>query len=230
MLGPRHNQEEKRLNVAIKLSDWHAKGDERSHLNAPFNFSDLTIATNGEAMISVPKQDGYPDVVDSLKPRLSALLNTEGSFSPLDSECDYSEKIDCPVCGGSKSITEIQCIECSGEKTVEFENDHSRYTCDCDSCNATGRQDVLGDGIHCDNCDSDGKTHKNGLAMVKIDGVWIEEKYYNLLLTLSDLSVSGSQENRIVHFKSGTAVGVVMGSMGLEDTKKTLVAYPPATR
>lgn len=195
----------------INLSNWHAHDDGREHLNLPFNVDGRTVATNGQVMISIPLQKGHPDIKPDLKERITSLLDINGEYTPLNTSFEQSEKIQCNECHGNKTVTETTCNECDGDGVVHFENDFSNYECDCDSCNGNGKIRGQGDAVRCPKCDGVGEVYKAGYCTLKINDVWIQEKYYDLLLTLDDVTILTIQDRRLLCFKSGDAYGVVMG-------------------
>ena len=74
--------------MSINLMDFCGKDDLREYLNMPFNFNNLTIATNGLMLVSVPECGNFDPVSKNIINAIKVLLEYKcGDFTPLPMSC-----------------------------------------------------------------------------------------------------------------------------------------------
>ncbi len=108
----------------MDIKDFFDTCHAREYLRSPFNLGDRTIATDGYAMISIPRDDKYEEREIPIDNSINEILGLfeKGHFGDLP-ELELEAPVMCWICSGTGKLTnndcpECCCSECNGEGKV----------------------------------------------------------------------------------------------------------------
>lgn len=167
----------------MNILNWCAdKTDSRTYIQQPFGFNGKIAATNGHVLIVTKTENTeFDDCTHSITRTINDIIDEiNGSqFTNFD-----TTKIN------PKNLKhEVDCHECDGAGSINFENEYNDYDVECKSC------------------DGEGTTLKD-LNSVEFMGKNFAESYLSLITCLNGVKIS-CKPDRIL-FTSDEGMGVVM--------------------
>ena len=174
--------------------------DSTDNMKLPWSEGEYSFATTRHFVIRVARIDGIEENANA--PQVSRVWPAQQPEQWYAiPECAVKPPIDCPKCKGQRNQP-TTCPECGGTGEVELSNYYNDYTCDCLSCDGTGKIDV------CDKCGGSGKvevfsSHPVGPAKFQV-------KYLHLLATLPGCEIGPMNETEPAWFRFDGGVGLIM--------------------
>jgi len=205
---------------AINLMRWCDPHDIRPLCQRPHNYQGHTYATNGHACVRVSALPDYEEAAEALRKNVELMRSwiedareykrTNPVMPPLEQ---------CSHCNGGGKASLTKCEECDGLGELEFESDYHTYDgITCQSCKGEGLTLVIGSDQDCRRCHGTGVFHRNHksnvydyLVPIEVDGVNVNANLLRLATHLPDVEYSGDVEKSMLYFRSGDAVGIIMG-------------------
>lgn len=195
----------------MDICDFYDCDETREYLRKPFILDVNTVATNGKALVFMPKVGKYQPLENILlihkilefreKIKLAVLKPMPNVTMP--------DLIKCAVCQGSGNSIRSTCPECGGNGVVDAETDFSTYyELECRTCDGDGYEITSGLGKGCLDC------HNSGYVLprhfpIKIDGTHVYAELLKKIINAPNIMIKGDGEFLI--FKSGENSGILMG-------------------
>ena len=146
--------------------------ETRPYFQYPFSDGIHTYAANGFCVLRIKGQH-CESIPEKYQKSLNLCIKIFTTFNFSKDRCTLTLKSDeikeiiektreaCPECKGSGRVFEQACYECDGSGEVEFENDHSHYEIECNTC--SGKMVIKGnDPMVCPRCNGSGQEKIKG--------------------------------------------------------------------
>ena len=174
--------------------------DSRTNIKQPWSEGSHSFATSGHLLIKVARIDGIQE--NKAAPELSRVWPKQQPEQWYAvPECEEKPAIDCPKCKGQQ-IKPAVCPECGGTGNVEWSTYYNDYTCDCLSCDGTGKIDV------CNKCGGSGKVEV--LSYHPVGPAKFQVKYLHLLSTLPNCEIGPMDKTGPAWIRFDGGVGLIM--------------------
>ena len=181
-------------------------------LKNPFSFQDRTYATNGNIIISVPKQQEYEEDEENFN-KIKGVLPPESGLSFFKIPgIKPPEMGKCLVCSGGRKAIYRPCIECDGDAILSFDSGYSIYEVDCKTCDGEGEKIDLSTDELCLKCEGTGRAFINPAVELKCIDMHIDFKYLQLIKKIPGMKIAGQKEESRIFFSNGEITGTVMGT------------------
>jgi hypothetical protein len=190
------------------LDSFLGKNDKR--FCHPFSWDEWTGATDGYAIVRVPRIKGIDDPPHF--PVEVLILPWEptqiGEWVDLP-KYDPPIRLPCLSCEGSGQVR--LCPECAGAGKVQWRTRFNDYSDECKTCHAAGY--VGGKGKKCNNCDGEGLTY----ILDEMAGGFCKDEYdINIFLLekikkLPGVKLYTAHTKGMFHFRFAGGEGLLMG-------------------
>lgn len=202
----------------MNINDFCDPNDVRAYLHKPFNLNHRAVATNGHIVLSTPKQEGFEDLNEDefLKKKIMDVLDNctrDFKYTPIAKvPIDMPEPVVCSTCDGTKKAVLENCEECNGDGEVNVSNAYSTYHgLGCNSCEGEGRKVKIGGDQDCPDCYGKGKYYSPCIK-VPVAGIHVAARYLKILFDEEEeVMIAADIAKKMLLFKSGESVGVIMG-------------------
>ena len=180
---------------------------DNKDLHDPFSVGRYSYATDGRAIIRVPRHPDIPEKTSGVPPvGVIAMVPLSPVWSNLGEVIPALIPLVCDECDGIGHVG--LCHECHGDGAVSFKTTFNGYSAKCKTCSGRGRLSE-GPGVStCEACSGSGKVLDRSTLHEAFPGAWIPLDVLHKLATLPLVKVSPLNEDTLaVRFQGG--VGVV---------------------
>lgn len=194
------------------LSNFCDPSSSEDWIQRPFNLDDITIATDGYFLVSVPKQE-----TDKIILKMAVEMAIKDLFSQAQGQPfkRFPLKLNncgkpCQECQGLGRVLVEQCPECHGEGNLLLSSKENEYVVFCKTCKGEG-QKISPDlnGTTCRSCDGTGNLY----PLIEIEKGFFKHKYIDQILNFKNPSIFLNSNKSVLFFKADNGIkGLVVAS------------------
>lgn len=195
----------------LRLDDFVACDDVRTYLKAPFQIDGYACATNNHVLLADRRGGSASDneLPSGMESTVRGIIEEAmvANMRPFP-VVETPAPVPCYTCKGTGNATVDDCRECDGRGEAEASTEYNIYDVECKSCCGEGREIKPGTKDTCPDCNGTGEM--DCAQPVKIESMWIDNRYLSLIKDVPGVTVCASSDGKKLLFSAGHYFGAIM--------------------